>query len=55
MACCTVDAGANVHVICPQAGSDEIASRLRQSPGVKEVLVASAGGPASLIEETRHK
>jgi diphosphomevalonate decarboxylase len=55
MACCTVDAGANVHVICPQAGSDEIASRLRQSPGVKEVLVASAGGPAALLEDTHHK
>jgi diphosphomevalonate decarboxylase len=49
LACCTVDAGANVHVICPQAVSDEIASRLRHSSGVKEVLVASAGGPASLI------
>jgi diphosphomevalonate decarboxylase len=54
-ACSTVDAGANVHVICPQAGSDEIASRLRQISGVTEVLVASAGGPAKLIEETRHK
>ena len=55
LACSTVDAGANVHVICPAAVSDEIASRLRQAAGVKEVLVASAGGPAMIIEETRHK
>jgi len=54
-ACCTVDAGANVHVVCLQAASQEIAARLRQVPGVRDVLVAGPGGPARLMEETRHK
>ena len=54
-ACSTVDAGANVHVICPEKHRDDLAARLRQVAGVKEVLVARVGGPAQLIEETQHK
>lgn len=50
-ACYTVDAGANVHVICPEKEADEIAVRLRKIAGVKTVLTACAGGPAKLIEE----
>jgi diphosphomevalonate decarboxylase len=50
-ACCTVDAGANVHVLCPQKESQEITRRLRTIPGVKNVLTAGAGGPAKLVEE----
>jgi diphosphomevalonate decarboxylase len=53
--CSTVDAGANVHVICPSEHGPEIASRLRQVPGVKDVLTAGVGGPAALIEEIHHK
>jgi len=53
-ACSTVDAGANVHVICPADHRDEVAARLRRVSGVKDVLVALVGGPAQLIEETRH-
>jgi len=50
-ACYTVDAGANVHVICPAQDAGEIAARLRKIAGVKTVLTARAGGPAKLIEE----
>jgi diphosphomevalonate decarboxylase len=50
-ACSTVDAGANVHVICPEMHGDETATRLRAVAGVKEVLVARAGGAAQLMEE----
>src|ERR1700690_178437 len=50
-ACCTVDAGANVHVLCPEKESQEITRRLRTIPGVKDVLTAGAGGPAKLVEE----
>ncbi|HEY5983322.1 MAG TPA: diphosphomevalonate decarboxylase [Anaerolineales bacterium] len=53
--CSTVDAGANVHVICPSEHASEVASRLRQVPGVKDVLTAGVGGPAVLIEEIHHK
>jgi len=45
----TIDAGPNVHVICPAEQAVEIAERLRQIPGVQAVLSAHPGGPARLI------
>lgn len=54
-ACSTVDAGANVHVICPETHMQEVAARLGRVDGVKQVLQAAVGGPASLMEESRHK
>jgi diphosphomevalonate decarboxylase len=53
--CSTVDAGANVHVICPAAHKDDVASRLRRVDGVKDVLTAVAGGPAHVVEESPDK
>jgi diphosphomevalonate decarboxylase len=53
--CSTVDAGANVHVICPESHSQETAARLRTVAGVKDVLIARAGGAAKLVEESRPK
>ncbi len=50
-ACYTVDAGANVHVLCPEKEADELAMRLRKISGVKEVLTAHVGGPAKIVEE----
>jgi diphosphomevalonate decarboxylase len=49
-ACYTVDAGPNVHVLCPGVDAAEIAGRLRGMAGVREVLIAGAGGPARLVE-----
>jgi diphosphomevalonate decarboxylase len=54
-ACSTVDAGANVHVICPETHSHDTSARLRELPGVKDVLAAGVGGPAILIEESPKK
>jgi diphosphomevalonate decarboxylase len=48
-ACYTVDAGPNVHVICPETEAHIIEKRLREIPGVENVLVARAGGPAKII------
>jgi len=48
--CYTVDAGANVHVICPETEAHIIDKRLREIGGVEDVLVARAGGPAKIIE-----
>jgi diphosphomevalonate decarboxylase len=48
-ACYTVDAGPNVHVICPEAEAQIIEKRLHDIPGVEKVLVARAGGPAILV------
>lgn len=48
-ACYTVDAGPNVHVICPETEAHLIDKRLREIPGVEDVLVARAGGPAKIV------
>jgi diphosphomevalonate decarboxylase len=49
-ACYTVDAGANVHVICLEAESQTVNKRLREMDGVEDVLVAHAGGAAQLVQ-----
>lgn len=49
-ACYTVDAGPNIHVLCPQAEADHITKKLREIKGVDNVLVARAGGPAKIVE-----
>lgn len=54
-ACYTVDAGPNVHVLCLEKDSKQIAGRLGALAGVKSVLQAPAGGPARLIEETQRR
>jgi diphosphomevalonate decarboxylase len=45
----TVDAGANVHVICLSEQAETVRTRLSELPGVNEVLVAKAGGAARII------
>lgn len=51
-ACCTVDAGANVHVLCVKERAQEVSERLKKIAGVRNVLIAGVGGPAKLIEES---
>ena len=48
--CYTVDAGPNVHVICPEAESEVVEKRLREIRGVQNVLVARVGGAARIVE-----
>ena len=45
----TVDAGANVHVLCLGEYKAEVEKRLREIPGVSNVLVAGVGGAAKLV------
>ncbi len=45
----SVDAGPNVHVICPSERAREIETGLRKLTAVKSVLLAKVGGPARLI------
>jgi len=45
----TVDAGANVHVICLRDYANEVEKRLRELPGVTDVLVAGVGGAAQIL------
>jgi diphosphomevalonate decarboxylase len=44
----TVDAGANVHVICVGDHAKEIEQRLHELPGVNDVLVAGVGGATEI-------
>jgi len=49
-ACYTVDAGPNVHVMCPETEAHVIEKRLREIPGVEHVLVARPGGGAKVVK-----
>jgi len=46
----TLDAGPNVHVLCPVEYADEVEDRLKNTEGVISVLKSSPGGPARLVE-----
>jgi diphosphomevalonate decarboxylase len=48
--CYTVDAGPNIHVLCPATEAQTVEKRLREIQGVDKVLIARAGGPAKIIE-----
>ncbi len=50
--CYTVDAGPNIHVICPETEAHVIDKKLREIKGVENVLVARAGGPAKIVENS---
>jgi diphosphomevalonate decarboxylase len=45
----TIDAGPNVHVICPTGAAPEVAGRLQRMRGVRQVLTARPGGPALML------
>ena len=47
----TVDAGPQVKAICEPGAADEVAGRLREIPGVNEVLTVGLGKGARLDEE----
>ena len=54
--CYTVDAGPNVHVICPESQAHVIDKKLRRIHGVEEVLVARIGEGAKIVEnDVKHK
>jgi diphosphomevalonate decarboxylase len=47
--CYTVDAGPNVHMLCPAEHAQTVEKQLRQIKGVENVLTAKAGGPAKIV------
>jgi diphosphomevalonate decarboxylase len=49
MVCYSVDAGPNVHLLTPSASADAVHARLREFPGVREVLRSGPGGPARVV------
>lgn len=48
--CYTIDAGPNVHLICPSKEADKVKRELGSLPGVKSILECTPGGPAHLLE-----
>jgi diphosphomevalonate decarboxylase len=45
----TLDAGANVHVLCEAEKAEIIQRRLSSLPGVKQVIISNVGGAAHLL------
>lgn len=45
----TLDAGPNVHIICPASVSAALQQRLDKIPGVKEIIRSNIGGAAVLV------
>jgi diphosphomevalonate decarboxylase len=48
--CYTIDAGPNVHVLCPGGLAEQVAGRLGAIPGVLGVRSAHPGGPARRVD-----
>ncbi|MEA3327911.1 MAG: diphosphomevalonate decarboxylase [Chloroflexota bacterium] len=51
----TLDAGPNIHVICPQESMGEVLSRLRQFPMVINILKGIPAGSARLLDDNSSK
>jgi len=49
-ACFTIDAGPNVHVLCPASERGAVKRKLESLAGVKSILECTPGGPARLLE-----
>ena len=48
--CFTIDAGPNVHLICPASASDAVRRKISALVNVKSILTCTPGGPAWLLE-----
>lgn len=49
--CFTIDAGPNVHVLCPTSEAQNVIHRLNRLDGVIQVLSAAPGGPARVLKD----
>jgi diphosphomevalonate decarboxylase len=47
--CYTLDAGPNVHALCLADAAHEVETRLKEIPGIWQVMSARPGGPANLV------
>ena len=45
----TLDAGPNVHVICPAEAADEVRGRMEKMNGIGDILISGPGGKAELL------
>jgi diphosphomevalonate decarboxylase len=51
-ACYTIDAGPNVHIICEAVVAGDVVKLVENLPGVREVRLAKAGGPARFVDNS---
>ncbi len=51
----TIDAGPNVHVLCPASEVAALSEKLRRIHGVRRVLHSAPGGPARLVAPAAEK
>ncbi|MCL5429437.1 MAG: diphosphomevalonate decarboxylase [Chloroflexi bacterium] len=49
--CYTLDAGPNIHVLCPVEVADRVTRQLQEIDGVLRVLGSGPGGPARLVTQ----
>jgi diphosphomevalonate decarboxylase len=49
--CYTIDAGPNVHVLCPSSHAEWVESQLARLQGVLRVITAKPGGAARILDE----
>ena len=47
----TLDAGPNVHLICPADQADDVATRVRELGEIKDVLISGPGDGARLTDD----
>ena len=52
--CYTIDAGPNVHVLCPAGEAPQVAAQLHRLPGVERVLTAHPGPPARCLPDSEN-
>lgn len=45
----TLDAGPNVHILCPAEAAGEIKAQLNKKEGIRDIIVSSPGGKAVLV------
>jgi diphosphomevalonate decarboxylase len=48
--CYSIDAGPNVHIICPGEYESVVVENLKSVPGVQQVITARPGGAARLLD-----
>ncbi len=48
--CFTIDAGPNVHIICPKSAAAAVKRKLGTLANIKSILTCTPGGPARLLE-----
>ncbi|MEI8133397.1 MAG: hypothetical protein WCG34_13270, partial [Leptolinea sp.] len=47
----TLDAGPNVHILCPAEFADKVKNKISGLDGIAKIITAAVGGPARLVSD----